>query len=138
MNTTLKKSIAISVVTGFVIQLAACGTIMHPERKGQKAGQLDTSIVALDAIGLLFFLVPGVIAFAVDFNNGTIYLPGGSASINSEEINVVNIEGDVTNETIEQVILEQTGENVSLIESIVLPSEKMVTFSALKSEVRFL
>ena len=138
MNTTLKKSIAISVVAGFVIQLAACGTIIHPERKGQKAGQLDTSIVVLDAIGLLFFFVPGVIAFAVDFNNGTIYLPGGSASINSEEINVVNIEGDVTNETIERVILEQTGENVRLSESIVLPSEKIVTFSALKSEIRFL
>jgi len=138
MNITLKKSIAISMVAGFVIQLAACGTIMHPERKGQTAGQLDTEVVVLDAIGLLFFLVPGVIAFAVDFNNGTIYLPGGSASINSEEINVVNIDGDITNETIEQVILEQTGENVSLSENNVLPSEKMVTLNALKSEVRFL
>jgi len=52
-----------------------CGTILHPERKGQPAGPLDTSVVLLDAIGLLFFFVPGVIAFAVDFNNGTIYLP---------------------------------------------------------------
>lgn len=52
-----------------------CGTIMHPERRGQPAGPLDWKIVALDAIGLFFFFVPGVIAFAVDFSNGTIYLP---------------------------------------------------------------
>ena len=54
---------------------AGCGTIMHPERKGQLAGPLDWKIVGLDALGLLLFFVPGVIAFAVDFNNGTIYLP---------------------------------------------------------------
>ena len=54
---------------------AGCGTILHPERRGQPAGDLDWGIVALDAIGLFFFFIPGVIAFAVDFSNGTIYLP---------------------------------------------------------------
>lgn len=138
MNTKIKKSIAISIITAFILQLAACGTIMHPERKGQKSGQLDTNIVVLDAIGLLFFLVPGVIAFAVDFNNGTIYLPGGSASINSDDVNVVTVDGELTNEKIEQVILEQTGESVNLNDSNVLSNEKELTLSALKGEVRFL
>jgi len=55
--------------------LLGCGTIFYPERRGQPAGMLDWKVVALDGIGLLFFFVPGVIAFAVDFNNGTIYLP---------------------------------------------------------------
>lgn len=55
--------------------LSGCGTVLHPERRGQDAGQLDWNVVALDALGLLLFFVPGVIAFAVDFNNGTIYLP---------------------------------------------------------------
>jgi hypothetical protein len=55
--------------------LTGCGTIMYPERRGQSAGPLDWKIVGLDALGLLFFFVPGVIAFAVDFNNGTIYMP---------------------------------------------------------------
>lgn len=54
---------------------SGCGTILYPERRGQPAGPLDLKVVALDAIGLLFFFVPGVIAFAVDFSNGTIYLP---------------------------------------------------------------
>ncbi|WP_417387478.1 hypothetical protein [Gimesia sp.] len=48
---------------------------MYPERRGQPAGDLDWRVVGLNSIGLLFFFVPGVIAFAVDFINGTIYLP---------------------------------------------------------------
>lgn len=52
-----------------------CGTVLHPERRGQPAGNIDWGIVALDAVGLFFFFVPGVIAFAVDFATGAIYLP---------------------------------------------------------------
>lgn|GEM_PF-299227 len=52
-----------------------CGTLLYPERRGQPAGRLDWRVVLLDGIGLFFFFIPGVIAFAVDFLNGTIYLP---------------------------------------------------------------
>jgi hypothetical protein len=48
---------------------------MYPERKGQKGGRIDVGIAVLDGIGLLAYLVPGIIAYALDFNNGTIYLP---------------------------------------------------------------
>lgn len=41
---------------------------------------IDWKIAALDGLGLLFFFIPGVIAFAVDFHNGTIYLPPGEYS----------------------------------------------------------
>jgi len=99
---------------GLGIQLSGCGTVLKPERKGQSAGQLDANIVALNAVGLLFFLVPGVIAFAVDFNNGTIYLPGGSASNGLDKNNLVKIEGEVTNEKIQQAIFEHTGNKVDL------------------------
>lgn len=136
MNIKFKKLIVILMALGLSIQLSGCGTILKPERKGQSAGNLDTSIVALNAIGLLFFLVPGVIAFAVDFNNGTIYLPGGSASVNGDEVNIVYINGDITNEKIEKVILEQTGDIVSLNDSNVLLSEN--SNSHFKNEVRFL
>ncbi|SFH72152.1 hypothetical protein [Planctomicrobium piriforme] len=54
---------------------AGCGTLMYPERRGQKGRRLDWKVVLLDGIGLIFFFVPGVVAFAVDFINGTIYLP---------------------------------------------------------------
>ena len=55
---------------------------MYPERRGQRTGTLDPGIVLLDGLGLLLFFVPGVIAFAVDFATGAIYLPeGGGPSI---------------------------------------------------------
>lgn len=58
-----------------------CGTVLYPERKGQPKGQLDVGIVLLDAVWLLVGIIPGVIAFAVDFSNGCIYLPSGSAEL---------------------------------------------------------
>ncbi|MBS0206517.1 MAG: hypothetical protein JSS49_26815 [Planctomycetes bacterium] len=64
-------------MTVVILPQAGCGTIFWPERKGQPPGPLDPKVVFLDAIGLLLFFIPGVIAFAVDFNNGTIYLPPG-------------------------------------------------------------
>jgi hypothetical protein len=72
MGLRILKGIIIIVLC---FQLASCGTILYPERKGQKAGRLDVGVVLMDAIGLFFFLIPGVIAFAVDLSNGTIYLP---------------------------------------------------------------
>lgn len=119
MNVKIQKGIALPLLLGLTIQLSGCGTILKPERKGQSAGQLDTSIVALNAIGLLFFLVPGVIAFAVDFNNGTIYLPGGSASTGEDHQTLVKIEGEMTNEKIQQAIFEYTGNTVDLTDEAV-------------------
>ncbi|MDA9557557.1 hypothetical protein N9R79_08670 [Vibrio sp.] len=136
-----KKSIALSVVAAFTLQVTACGTIIHPERKGQIDGKLDTSIVALDAIGLLFFIIPGVIAFAVDFSNGTIYLPDSASTetdSTADGMVAFNVDGEVTNEKIEQVILKQTGQQVNLDDDNVVSSNKHFNFSTLEKEVRFL
>ncbi len=40
-------------------QLSACGTLFYPERRGQIDGRIDPAIVAFDAIGLLFYIIPG-------------------------------------------------------------------------------
>ena len=79
------------IVAGLLVtQLTACGTLLYPERRGQTNGQLDIGVVALDAIGLLFFFVPGVVAFGVDFVTGAIYLPGGGvASLSEDEMNSI-------------------------------------------------
>ncbi|MEW4456409.1 hypothetical protein AB1L30_27345 [Bremerella sp. JC817] len=56
--------------------LSGCGTLIHTERVGQPhTHQIDWKIVALDGLGMLLFFVPGVIAFAVDFYTGAIYIP---------------------------------------------------------------
>ncbi len=58
--------------------IGACGTLFYPERRGQIPGQIDPAIAAMNAIGVLFYVIPGLIAFAIDFSTGAIYLPGRS------------------------------------------------------------
>ncbi|VFQ45533.1 polyribonucleotide nucleotidyltransferase [Desulfoluna butyratoxydans] len=76
----IRKMTAIALLTA-VLNLTACGYLLYPERKGQSGGRLDTAVFLLDAAGLLFGIIPGVIAFAVDISTGTIYVPQGDKSI---------------------------------------------------------
>ena len=77
--------------------MTSCATILHPERREQPAGKLDTDMVILDGFGLLLFLLPGVIAFAVDFSTGAIYLPTGESSRTREILGEVDsIDSDPT------------------------------------------
>lgn len=73
----MKRFVSILLIATLLAAPTGCGTLIHPERKGQIGGDFDLNIVILDGIGLIFFLIPGVIAYAVDLNNGTIYLPEG-------------------------------------------------------------
>lgn len=114
-----KRSVSIVVIVALVLQLTGCGTILYPERKGQKSGRIDPAIAILDGIGLLFFLVPGVIAFAFDFNNGTIYLPGTAKSA-LDEPSVREVAFDpkhATIDSLEKIIQEETGCAVNLNQS---------------------
>lgn len=96
MSISLYKLVSSFLIACLLSQMVACGLILHPERKGQKAGQIDPAIALFDAIGLLFFLVPGVIAFAVDFYSGTIYLPGGKrAQLTPEELQDIKTDSGV-------------------------------------------
>jgi hypothetical protein len=101
-----------------------CGTIFHPERKGQPAGELDWGIVALDGVGLLLFLVPGVIAFAVDFNNGSIYLPasekGKSQAVTEEKkrrklVSISPPSGRLTFGSVEHALAQHSGRPIRLV-----------------------
>jgi len=104
--------IVISAV--LIIELAGCGTILYPERKGQKGGRIDPGIAVLDGLGLLFFIIPGVIAFAVDFTTGAIYLPGGprksSRFFEDEKMVVVQVNPkELSEEVIKEVVRRETG-----------------------------
>lgn len=105
MRTTLIKTVVLLFSSALISQLTACGTILHPERKGQKSGQIDPAIAVFNGIGLLFFLIPGVIAFAVDFSNGTIYLPGGrQSSLSDEELRQVAPEGKLDEQKLAAIL----------------------------------
>ncbi len=76
MRRATRKQWGVLLTAAMAVQISGCGTIFYPERKGQSKGRIDPTVAILDGIGLLFFIIPGVIAFIIDFDNGTIYLPG--------------------------------------------------------------
>lgn len=97
-------------------EMAACGTILYPERRGQKSGHLDVGVVLLDGIGLFFFIIPGVIAYVVDFGNGTIYFPeGGLHRVGGDQHAASAVKFDAANctpESLSNIIKAQTGYRV--------------------------
>lgn len=99
-----------------VTQLTACGTIFYPDRRGQIEGRVDPLIVGLNAIGILFYVIPGLIAFGVDFATGAIYLPGGlSAQVNPDSLqDVVGADGKIDTAKLKALIETQTGHSLPL------------------------
>jgi hypothetical protein len=103
-----------------LIGTASCGTILYPERRGQAVGRIDVGVAVLDGIGLLFFLVPGVIAFAVDFATGAIYLPPDSVRLELDLSDLQDMEivqtdrKSLTRQEIEAVVAQKTGQAIDL------------------------
>ena len=70
--------ILLSLVLSLLLLLptAGCGTLMFQERQNQThLGKRDPNVLIMDGLGLLVFVVPGVVAFLVDFQTHAIYLP---------------------------------------------------------------
>jgi hypothetical protein len=123
----LPKIFNIIITTLLVFQLTGCGTLLYPERRGQIAGRLDVGIVILDGIGLLFAIIPGVIAFAVDFSNGTIYLPAHRVVVSKADLREIKFDPKHTSlAQLEKIIKDQTGCVVDL-------TQKNVRLSRLRS-----
>jgi hypothetical protein len=86
-----------------------CGTILYPERRGQQShARVDTGVVVMDACWILLGVIPGVIAFVVDFGNGSIYLPGGAVGTNSLKV-VRTPTARPDSASIERAVQQQTG-----------------------------
>jgi hypothetical protein len=92
----MKRALALLLC---VAVTSACGTILHPERKGQVDGRIDAGVAVLDGLGLLFFIIPGVIAFAVDFTDGAIYLPKGHVRFDPKKARPADLEALITRRT---------------------------------------
>jgi hypothetical protein len=107
------KLICAIVALIFCLQLASCGFILYPERRGQGQGRIDPAIAVLDGVGLLLFLVPGIVAFAVDFATGTIYLPGSknaSTTAPDTDMLVIHVNPDeMSSQKIEEIVSDHTG-----------------------------
>jgi hypothetical protein len=110
-----------------VATVSGCGTLLHPGRRHRShSGRIDWTIAALDGCGLLLYFVPGVVAFAVDFYTGAIYLPRGHYSRNDSHKNpgsdtklqkIAVPQDQLDEKKIEQVVSEYVGDPISLIDT---------------------
>ncbi|WP_044872268.1 hypothetical protein [Pseudomonas sp. LFM046] len=105
-----------AVAAALLTQLTACGSILYPDRRGQIEGKIDPVVAGLDAIGILFYVIPGLIAFAVDFATGAIYLPEGkTAQVSPEALrDAVTADGKVDPVRLKSIIARETGHDLPL------------------------
>ncbi len=109
-----KSLLKAAVSATLILHLTACGTLMYPERKGQTSGRIDPGVAALNGVGLLLFVIPGLIAYAVDFNNGTIYLPNSANAETKESdgLYTIKVDGPLTKDESRRLIESHVGEPV--------------------------
>ncbi|ASK19220.1 MULTISPECIES: hypothetical protein [unclassified Halomonas] len=119
MQQAVRRWLTGAIVGVSIVTLSGCGTLFHPERKGQMSGNVDPVVAIANGVGLLFFIVPGVIAYAVDFSNGTIYLP--SASSASVDIHHLDDAMDVA--SLEKLLSDKAGQPVSLENELLMMEE---------------
>ena len=119
---TTRRIMATGLAAGAAALLSSCGTIIYPDRVHQEErGNLDPAVIILDGIGLFFFIIPGVIAFAVDFTTGAIYLPNDKATGESERTIFDDLSrispnrGKLTRLDIEEVVAKAAGVEINLL-----------------------
>lgn len=116
MRTTSRILGGVLIAT-LLSQVTACGSLFYPERRGQIDGKVDPVIVIADAVGLLFYIIPGVIAFAVDFATGAIYFPGGAnhAQVDPETLKpAINPDGSVDRHKLQAILHNELGRDLPL------------------------
>jgi hypothetical protein len=104
------------LVATLLTQVTACGSIFYPDRRGQIDGKIDPAIAALDAVGLLFYIIPGLVAFAVDFTTGAIYFePGKTAQVAPEKLKqAIGADGKVDNHKLQAILESELGRSLPL------------------------
>lgn len=103
------------VTVTLLSQLSACGTLFFPDRRGQIEGKVDPLVVVLDSIGILFYVVPGLIAFGIDFATGAIYLPDDRYSVAPDKLQeAIRANGSVDHARLQQIIQQETGQQLPL------------------------
>lgn len=111
----VRPVIATAVSALLIFELTACGTVIYPERRGQTGGKIDPAVVIMNGIGLLFWVIPGLVAFAVDFATGAIYSPSGRFSVAPEVLKpAVNEAGEIDVVMLQEIIKQHTGQDLPL------------------------
>jgi hypothetical protein len=74
MKRLLYRCMVLFVLLSFTYLVAGCGTFLYPERLRQEPSRkVHAPTLIMDSLWLFVFIIPGVVALAVDIANGTIY-----------------------------------------------------------------
>ncbi len=106
----IRRGSVLALSAALATQLA-CGTILYPERHGRRSGAIDASVILMNGVLLLFFVVPGLVAFAIDFHTGSIYLRNG------DRRKILHLEvNERTPKGVEALLSEELGREIRLEE----------------------
>ena len=116
---TRRKFVATSLCSVIGIATTGCGTLLYDERIGQPRGGIDDvdwTVAGMNSIGLVFFFVPGVIAFAIDYYNGTLfYPPEYCGELKTKQLNSIALPTEkISVAAVESLISDEVGTKVSL------------------------
>lgn len=115
----LKALASILLSTTLITQLSACGTVFYPERRGQISGEIDPGVAILNGIGLLFYVIPGLIAFAVDFTTGAIYFPDDRYTLAPERLGeALDAEGEVDPRLLKAILQQDLGIDLPIEQAV--------------------
>jgi hypothetical protein len=114
------------LVSTILVATSGCGYLLYPERHGQKGNRIDPVVAAMDAGLLLLYIVPGIVAFAVDFTNGTIYIPpdgesaidghlgaGDSDQLLEDGWSAIPVEDELNSETVAGLLSDELDRDIS-------------------------
>ncbi len=74
MRRMRSRCLVLLVTIFFCLAANGCGTIFHPRRSTETpSNRIDGTAMVLDCVLLIFWIIPGVIALAIDFGTGAIY-----------------------------------------------------------------
>lgn len=106
---TLRRALAVLCACTLLLQLTACGTLLYPERHGLRGGRVDPAVLLFDGALLLLFIVPGVIAYGIDFHTGAVYLPPGG------RVSVIDVDPrELDAARVDALVREHTGRDAGL------------------------
>lgn len=74
-NIRKHKMLYVFITLVLAVGISSCGTLIYPDRIGQDRGRIDPAVVVMDGLFVFIVVVPGLLAFIIDFATGAIYLP---------------------------------------------------------------
>lgn len=133
----LKALASIMLSTTLITQLTACGTVFYPERRGQISGEIDPGVAILNGMGLLFYIIPGLVAFAVDFATGAIYFPDDRYTLAPERLQqAVDAQGQIDPLKLEAILQQDLGLQVPMQQARLLNSPDAAQLAMLSLPAR--